>query len=150
MKKFTAITGKGGEVSQNQFSPKSPFTKNLYLTPHKLKASHSRRLSVCREDDIQYLTHKCVYEAHVYEVASPLYPRTCGPEPDSDSLCHECHGPPKPNRIPSGWHNIILRKCLPFEWPTIYDSEMTTRSAGSGRVFRRFDRCSFDEEVHIV
>ena len=108
MKKFTAITGKGGEVSQNQFSPKSPFTKNLYLTPHKLKASHSRRLSVCREDDIQYLTHKCVYEAHVYEVASPLYPRTCGPEPDSDSLCHECHGPPKPNRIPSGWHNIIF------------------------------------------
>ncbi|ACO68523.1 predicted protein [Micromonas commoda] len=29
------------------------------------------------------------------------------------------------------------------------NEEMTTRSAGSGRSFRRFGRCSFDEEVHI-
>ena len=108
MKKFTAITGKGGEVSQNQFSPKSPFTKNLYLTPHKLKASHSRRLSVCREDDIQYLTHKCVCEAHVYELASPLSPRTRGPEPDSDSLLYVTSATGLPN--PTEYHQVQVTK----------------------------------------
>jgi hypothetical protein len=47
---------------------------------------------------------------------------------------------------------FVLLKCLPWWMTRVYDSEMT-RSAGSGlKSFDcpEFDRCSFDEEVHIA
>ena len=47
---------------------------------------------------------------------------------------------------------FVLLKCLPWWMTRVYDSEMTM-SAGSGlKSFDcpEFDRCSFDEEVHIA